>query len=126
MNWLNFFFKKNKIFIFGFLLLLFFRLPSFFESLWYGDENYYLAMAQGIVKGGEWLYVGVWDNKPPLIYILCSVSVWVFCTQLWPLRVLNFFLVFFLVFKQMLIHLKMKCKSLKDLNLNISLCYPGI
>ena len=102
MNWLNFFFKKNKIFIFGFLLLLFFRLPSFFESLWYGDENYYLAMAQGIVKGGEWLYVGVWDNKPPLIYILYSVSVWVFGTQLWPLRVLNFFLGFltsFLTYK---------------------------
>ena len=68
MPWFKSFFKKYKIFVFGFLFLLFLRLPSFFESLWYTDENFYLAIAQGIVKGGEWLYVGVWDNKPPLIY----------------------------------------------------------
>jgi 4-amino-4-deoxy-L-arabinose transferase-like glycosyltransferase len=91
-----------RFLVIGFFTLLFFRLPSFFETFWYGDENYYLAVAQSIVKGGEWLYVGAWDNKPPLIYIVYSLSVWLFGMELWPLRVLNFllgFLICFLVYK---------------------------
>jgi 4-amino-4-deoxy-L-arabinose transferase-like glycosyltransferase len=91
-----------RFLIVGFFTLLFFRIPSFFETFWYGDENYYFAVAQSIVKGGEWLYVGAWDNKPPLIYIVYSISVWLFGVELWPLRMLNFllgFLVCFLVYK---------------------------
>ena len=102
MNFLKSWTSKNSFIIIGFFALLFFRFPSFFESFWYGDENYYLAIAQGIVKGNQWLYVGAWDNKPPLIYLVYSASVWLFGIQLWPLRVLNFFLGFlvsFLIYK---------------------------
>ncbi len=102
MNFFKNFTRQSKLLIVGFFTLLFFRLPSFFETFWYGDENYYLAVAQSMVKGGQWLYVGAWDNKPPILYYVYAFSVWLFGIELWPLRVFNFllgFLVCYLVYK---------------------------
>jgi len=55
-------------------LVLLLRLPSLFEPFWYGDENIYLAVGQGIRKGLV-LYSDITDfpNKPPLIYFFAAL-----------------------------------------------------
>ncbi len=52
--------------VFLFFLL---RLPSIFEPYWYGDEGIYQVIGTAL-KQGRILYTGIWDNKPPLLYVL--------------------------------------------------------
>lgn len=59
---------------FWFLLVLsviffFLRLPSLFEPYWYSDEGIYQVIGFGLAHG-RGLYTGVWDNKPPLLYVI--------------------------------------------------------
>lgn len=54
---------------FSFFLL---RLPSLFEPYWYGDEGIYQVLGLAI-RNGDLLYRDIWDNKPPLLYILYSI-----------------------------------------------------
>lgn len=49
------------------------RIPFFFEPFSYGDELIYLALGEGIRKGLI-LYQGVYDNKPPLLYLLAAIA----------------------------------------------------
>lgn len=55
----------------GIVLLL--RIPSFFEPFAYGDEMIYLTLGEG-VRQGLTLYKDVYDNKPPLLYLLAAVA----------------------------------------------------
>lgn len=48
------------------------RLPSFFEPYWYGDEGVYEVLGFGI-RHGRLLYQGIWDNKPPLLYLIYAL-----------------------------------------------------
>ncbi len=60
----------NFWFLLGLFLLFFFlRLPSFSEPYWYGDEGIYQTIGLGLRKG-LLLYRDIWDNKPPLLYLL--------------------------------------------------------
>lgn len=64
--------EKSKIFwfLFGVSLLFFLlRLPSLMEPNWYGDEGIYQAIAMTVNQGGH-LYTDIWDNKPPLLYLI--------------------------------------------------------
>lgn len=56
------------------LLLLFFilRLPSLIEPNWYGDEGIYQVIGQAL-NNGRGLYAGIWDNKPPLLYLVYAI-----------------------------------------------------
>lgn len=45
------------------------RLPSLIEPSWYGDEGIYQVIGMALSKG-EILYKQIWDNKPPLLYLL--------------------------------------------------------
>ncbi|MBI2066130.1 hypothetical protein HYT60_01300 [Candidatus Woesebacteria bacterium] len=54
----------------GAVLLL--RIPSFFEPFSYGDEMIYLTLGEGIRQGAT-LYQEVYDNKPPLLYLLAAL-----------------------------------------------------
>lgn len=54
-------------------IVLILRIPSFFEPYYYGDEMVYLTLGQGIRQGMP-LYSGLYDNKPPFIYILAAIS----------------------------------------------------
>ncbi len=48
------------------------RLPSLFEPYWYGDEGIYQVL--GIAIGnGDLLYRDIWDNKPPLLYLIYAL-----------------------------------------------------
>lgn len=62
------------------------RLPTLYEPAWYGDENIYLTIGQGIRKGLV-LYKDITDypNKPPLIYVTAALTRSVFGFRLWLL-----------------------------------------
>lgn len=55
-----------------FVLIIFLRLPNFFEPYWYGDEAIYLTLGNAI-NNGEKLYTTIIDHKTPLIYYLATV-----------------------------------------------------
>ena len=54
------------------LVFFFLRFPSLFEPNWYGDEGIYQTLGIGI-KTGRLLYRDIFDNKPPLLYLLYSL-----------------------------------------------------
>src|SRR4030043_1850382 len=49
------------------------RIPSFFEPYAYGDEMIYLTLGEGVRQGIP-LYQGLYDNKPPLLYITAAIA----------------------------------------------------
>src|SRR3989344_5500578 len=57
--------------LFGLVLLL--RVPSFIEPYYYGDEMIYLTLGEGIRQGVP-LYLGLHDNKPPLLYLTSALA----------------------------------------------------
>ncbi|OGY27982.1 MAG: hypothetical protein A2864_00655 [Candidatus Woykebacteria bacterium RIFCSPHIGHO2_01_FULL_39_12] len=61
------------------------RLPSLYEPFWYGDEGVYMAVAQGLERG-QALYSGVFDNKPPAIFLLAAASIKFFGLTIWSFR----------------------------------------
>src|SRR5688572_917938 len=54
-------------------LVLILRIPSFFEPYYYGDEMIYVTLGQGIRQGLS-LYTGIFDNKPPLLYLTAAIA----------------------------------------------------
>lgn len=71
MKWL----KQHEVLVILMAVVVMVRLPSLFEPYWYGDEQIYLAIGQG-VRRGLVLYRDITDypNKPPLIYLLAAVA----------------------------------------------------
>ena len=66
--------KPSELFFLLCSSLVFFllRFPSLFEPHWYGDEGIYQAIGYALNNGRE-LYSTIWDNKPPLLYVLYAV-----------------------------------------------------
>lgn len=48
------------------------RFPSLFEPYWYGDEGIYEVIGFAL-RHGRLLYSGIWDNKPPLLYLVYAI-----------------------------------------------------
>ena len=66
--------RKEFWFLFTTSVVFFFlRLPSFFEPYWYGDEGIYEVIGFALNKG-RGLYTGIWDNKPPLLYVIYAIA----------------------------------------------------
>ncbi|MBI5122725.1 phospholipid carrier-dependent glycosyltransferase [Candidatus Roizmanbacteria bacterium] len=64
--------EKSKTFWVLFVIsVLFFilRFPSIIEPDWYGDEGIYQIIGMAINHGFS-LYSQIWDNKPPLLYLI--------------------------------------------------------
>ncbi len=64
--------EKSKSFWYLLSLSLFFfilRLPSLIEPNWYGDEGIYQVIGLAMNRN-RMLYSQIWDNKPPLLYIV--------------------------------------------------------
>lgn len=55
------------------LITFLLRLPSLLEPISYGDEAIYLTLGEGIRKG-LLLYRDIYDNKPPLLYLLAAIA----------------------------------------------------
>lgn len=68
-------------FLFIFSLL---RIPSLIEPDWYGDEGVYQVLGMAVNKG-RLLYSQIWDNKPPILYLIYSI----FNGDLFSVRVLS-------------------------------------
>lgn len=54
-------------------LFIVLRIPSLVEPEWYGDEGIYQAIGMALQQG-RLLYQGIWDNKPPLLYIYYALT----------------------------------------------------
>jgi hypothetical protein len=54
-------------------VVLILRIPSFFEPYSYGDEMIYLTLGNAIRRGIT-IYKDIYDNKPPLIYLMAGVA----------------------------------------------------
>src|SRR3989344_4662627 len=48
------------------------RFPSIFEPYWYGDEGVYQVIGMAL-RQGRVLYSEIWDNKPPILYLIYGV-----------------------------------------------------
>ena len=55
------------------IVVLVFRIPSLFEPYSYGDEMIYLTLGQGVRQQVP-LYIGLHDNKPPLLYLTAAIA----------------------------------------------------
>jgi len=55
------------------VFFIFLRMPSVIEPYWYGDEGVYEVIGQAM-NHGSMLYRDIWDNKPPLLYILYALA----------------------------------------------------
>lgn len=66
------FYRNNKAIIWLSLLFALLKIPSLFEPYWYGDEGITMAVGMAIKKG-LLLYRDIYDNKPPLLYLIASI-----------------------------------------------------
>jgi hypothetical protein len=67
---------KNKHIWFLSIIIVCFvvlRFPSLIEPNWYGDEGIYQVIGHAISEG-KLLYQDVWDNKPPLLYLIYAIG----------------------------------------------------
>ncbi len=55
------------------VVFFFLRLPSIIEPYWYGDEGIYEVIGQSM-DHGRLLYRDIWDNKPPLLYVIYAFA----------------------------------------------------
>jgi hypothetical protein len=83
---------EDRFLLITLLLFSLLRLPSFFEPNWYGDEGIYQVLGRA-VRTGRVLYSGIWDNKPPLLYLTYAL---VDANQFW-IRFLSYLAGFFAV-----------------------------
>src|SRR5260221_4815923 len=67
--------KKKTSWLLILLCTLFFflRFPSIIEPYWYGDEGIYEVIGQSL-NHGSLLYRDIWDNKPPLLYVVYALA----------------------------------------------------
>jgi len=72
-NWCN----RHEALIIFLGMVAVFRVPSLFEPHHYGDEEIYFVMGRSWREGVA-LYQGVFDHKPPLIYLLAGITGQVF------------------------------------------------
>ncbi len=88
---IKYFMTKKRIFtlLLPILIFILLRLPSTYETYWYGDEGIYAAVSSQLSEGKN-LYQQTWDHKPPLIFLLFStVSVFGWPAGLIILKVLS-------------------------------------
>src|SRR5262245_48135225 len=62
------------------------RLPSFYWTSIDWDESLYFLMAKGLLHGDS-LYLTVWENKPPGIYLIFALSQAVFGSTVFAARI---------------------------------------
>src|SRR3989344_790865 len=74
VNFLNQKINNREILFLAIILLIFslLRVPSVIEPYWYGDEGIYEVIGSALSQG-RILYAEIWDNKPPLLYLIYSV-----------------------------------------------------
>ena len=66
--------KKIEELFLGIIVSVFalLRFPSLFEPYWYGDEGIYQVIGIAL-RQGRILYSEIWDNKPPVLYLIYAL-----------------------------------------------------
>ncbi len=64
--------NRDSWFLVFIVSLFVLRIPSLIEPYWYGDEGIYEVIGIAL-RQGRLLYQGIWDNKPPLLYIIYAI-----------------------------------------------------
>jgi len=64
--------KDEWIIILCVFLFIILRIPSLVEPYWYGDEGIYQVIGKAL-NSGRMLYEGIWDNKPPILYLIYAL-----------------------------------------------------
>lgn len=65
--------SRHTLFLLSVLIaFVILRVPSLFEPYWYGDEGIYQVIGMGL-REGRVMYLGVWDNKPPILLLLYAL-----------------------------------------------------
>ncbi|HVZ67008.1 MAG TPA: glycosyltransferase family 39 protein [Patescibacteria group bacterium] len=66
--------NQSHTFFLAFAVLIFslLRMPSVIEPYWYGDEGIYEVIGLAL-RHGRILYEGIWDNKPPMLYLIYAL-----------------------------------------------------
>lgn len=64
--------SKNRFLLIGILLLIFLRIPSLFEPMWYVDEGMYATISRHLNNGYN-LYTEIYDHKPPLLFYIYAL-----------------------------------------------------
>ena len=74
--------NKTNLFLLGLIgLTILLRIPALFEPYWHGDEGIYFTVGQRIFSG-DLLYGDVYDNKPPIIYLIFGAAKTIFTVRL--------------------------------------------
>lgn len=80
--------------IFILLVVTLLRIPSLFEPRLYADEQIYLTIGMAMRKGVV-LYKEIYDNKPPLLYVVAAIAGSVFWLRMillaWNLLTITMF-----------------------------------
>lgn len=81
-------FENLKIMVFFLIITLVLRSSSFFASVIDQDESLYLLMARSLLEGNP-PYSMVWDNKPPGVYYLFAIALFVLGKSIVSIRILG-------------------------------------
>lgn len=65
--------KNSWLLALACILFVLLRFPSVIEPSWYGDEGIYQVIGMALNKG-RMLYQEIWDNKPPLLYLIYALG----------------------------------------------------
>jgi hypothetical protein len=101
---LNYLVKHEWLVILLFLIFIL-RIPSLYEPHWYGDEEIYLVMGQGLRKGLVF-YRDIFDHKPPVIYVVAAIVQNVFWFRLLLMIVHGISVVYFAKLSELLLKKK--------------------
>ena len=66
-------YRKEWVLLISCFVFVLLRIPSLIEPHWYGDEGIYQVIGRAL-NDGRILYRDIWDNKPPLLYIIYAFS----------------------------------------------------
>ena len=79
---------ERAVFLYFLAGSLFIRLPFFFRDYIDRDESTFILVAQSLVDG-HLPYTELWDLKPPLVFVLIAIPIWLFGKSFVAIRLLG-------------------------------------
>jgi 4-amino-4-deoxy-L-arabinose transferase-like glycosyltransferase len=80
--------KETTILLILTVIILITRIPLFFHNFLFADENYYQTIGYSLAQGSR-LYIDIWDNKPPFIYLIYWFTQSIFGNNSYGPKIMN-------------------------------------
>lgn len=80
--------RERTVFLFFLAGSFFIRLPFFFRDYIDRDESTFILVAQSLVEG-HLPYTELWDLKPPLVFFIFALPIWVFGKSFVAIRMIG-------------------------------------